>query len=54
MTVQPDGCAKLGPNGEAFGDEVSGFGNPSTATSISGAQTNISSTTLPDSNFYEN
>jgi hypothetical protein len=54
MTVQPDGCAKLGPNGEAFGDEITGFGNPSTATSISGAQTNISSTTLPDSNFYEN
>ncbi|WEM33262.1 hypothetical protein EJP02_201 [Escherichia phage EJP2] len=52
MTVRPDGCAKLGPEGQPFGDEVSGNGTPENATSISGAQTAISSTSITDSNFY--
>lgn len=52
MTVQPDGCAKLGPTGLPFGDEVSGNGTPEGASSISGAQTVINETSITDSNFY--
>lgn len=52
VSVQPDACAKLGANGEAFGDEVTGNGTPENATSISVAQTTISSTSLTDSNFF--
>ncbi len=52
MVIQPDACAKLGPDGQPFGDEVSGNGNPATASTISGAQTSISSDSIPDSNFF--
>lgn len=54
MSIQPDACAKLGPTGLPFGDEVSGNGNPETSTSVSTAQTSISTTSIPDSNFYNN
>lgn len=52
MSVQPDGCAKLGPTGLPFGDEVTGNGTPENATSISGAQTAIPTTSIKDSNFF--
>jgi hypothetical protein len=52
MSVQPDGCAKLGGTGLPFGDEVSGNGTPENATSISGAQTAIPTTSIKDSNFF--
>lgn len=52
MSIQPDTCAKLGPTGLPFGDEVTGNGNPETSTSIGTAQTTISTTSITDSNFY--
>lgn len=53
MTVQPDGCVLVGPEGQALGDEVAGTGTPENAVSITNGQTSISSDTLSDSNFYE-
>ena len=52
MSVRPDGCAKLNENGLPFGDEVSGNGSPENSTSISGAQTSIPTTSIKDSNFF--
>lgn len=52
MTVSTDGCVKLGPNGEALGDTVTGNGTPANATAITGSQTAISSTSLTDDNFF--
>lgn len=53
-TIQPDACALLGPTGLPLGDEVSGNGTPANASTISGAQTSISTTSLPDKNFFNN
>ena len=53
MTIQPDACVLLGPEGQALGDEVSGFGSPENVGAITNSQNAISSDTLPDSNFYE-
>lgn len=53
MTIQPDGCVLVGPDGSPLGDAVSGNGTPENAVSITTSSTSIDSTTLSDSNFYE-
>lgn len=53
MTIQPDGCVLVDNEGNPLGDEVQGNGTPENAVSISSSQTNISSDTLSDSNFYQ-
>ncbi len=53
MTVQPDGCVLVGPEGQPLGDEVDGNGTPENAVSITAGNSIISSDTLPDSNFYK-
>lgn len=53
MSVQPDGCVLLDQEGQPLGDEVSGNGTPENSIAITSSPTQINSTTLPDSNFYE-
>lgn len=52
LTIQPDVCFLLGPNGDALGDSVEGSGKPENANAITSSPTKIDSGTLPDSNFY--
>lgn len=53
MTIQPDGCVPLGPQGEALGDPITGNGTPATSSAITNSPTNINADTLADSNFYQ-